>query len=256
MNPLCRATLLATLSCLGFAVPSGAHFQEIIPATDTADKGGPLAVEMTFTHPMDRGPVMDMARPKRVGVKSEAGTEDLTGRIEKRTVEGKGAWSLNYDLKKPGGHVFFVEPQPYWEPAEGKFIIHYSKVVVDAFESGEGWDTMVGFPVEIEPLVRPYGVWAGNVFRGIVRRNGKSVPFAEVEVEWRNDGSLKPPSSAFSTQVIKADGNGVFSYAMPRAGWWGFAALLEADKPMKNPEGKNVPVEIGALIWVRTTDMK
>jgi cobalt/nickel transport protein len=56
--------------------------------------------------------------------------------------------------------------------------------------------------------------------------------------------------------VIKADADGVFSYAMPRAGWWGFAALLEGDEPMKNPQGETVPVETGGLIWVRTRDMR
>jgi len=42
---------------------------------------------------------------------------------------------------------------------------------------------------------------------------------------------------------------------MPRAGWWGFAALIEGDEPMQNPEGQEVPVEQGALIWVRARDM-
>jgi cobalt/nickel transport protein len=111
-------------------------------------------------------------------------------------------------------------------------------------------------PVEIRPLVRPYGVWTGNVFRGVVLRNGKPVPFAEIEVEWMNDGSITPPSDAFITQVIKADASGAFSYAMPRAGWWGFAALVEGDKKMKSPTGKDVPVELGALMWVRAVDMK
>ena len=27
------------------------------------------------------------------------------------------------------------------------------------------------------------------------------------------------------TQTIKADPNGIFTYAAPKAGWWGFAAL-------------------------------
>ena len=43
---------------------------------------------------------------------------------------------------------------------------------------------------------------------------------------------------------------------MPKAGWWAFAALIEGDEPIKNPEGKEVGVELGALIWVKTVDMK
>ena len=74
-------------------------------------------------------------------------------------------------------------------------------------------------------------------------------------MEFINDGSVTPPNDAFITQVIKADANGAFSYTMPRAGWWGFAALLEGDMAMQSPEGADVPVEQGALIWVKATDM-
>jgi cobalt/nickel transport protein len=175
--------------------------------------------------------------------------------LKEKAVDGKSAWTATQVLNEPGVSIFFVEPKPYWEPAEGKYIIHYAKVAVDAYASGEGWDTMIGLPVEIEPLTRPTGLWTGNIFRGVVTKDGKPVPFAEIEVEYVNDGSVEAPNDAFVTQVIKADGNGVFDYAMPRAGWWGFAALLEGDKPMQSPDGKSAPVELGALMWVRATDM-
>jgi len=135
-------------------------------------------------------------------------------------------------------------------------IIHYTKVVVDGLGWGNGWDAVVGFPVEIRPLVRPYGLWTGNLFRGVVEHGGKPVPFAEIEVEWLNDGSVEPPADAFVTQVIRADASGTFSYAMPRAGWWGFAALVEGAEPMTAPDGRPVPVELGALMWVRAVDMQ
>ena len=250
-----RRVLGAALAvCLGTGAAL-AHFQEILPSADVLPEGGPVTVDLVFTHPMEGGPAMDMARPKRVGVKTAAGVTDLLPKIASETVNGKQAWRLAYEFKAPGGALFFVEPQPYWEPAENKYIIHYAKVFVDGFASGEGWDTKVGLPVEIEPLVRPTGLWTGNLFRGLVRKDGKPVPFAEVEVEYVNDGTVKAPNEAFITQVIKADQNGVFSYAMPRAGWWGFAALVDGDKPMKGPDGKPAAVELGGLIWVKATDM-
>jgi cobalt/nickel transport protein len=43
---------------------------------------------------------------------------------------------------------------------------------------------------------------------------------------------------------------------MPRAGWWGFAALVEEDKPGKGPDGKPATTELGGLIWVQAVDMK
>ncbi len=248
----CAAALVLPLA----AAPAAAHFLELIPATEIIAEGsdGTLGLDLTFTHPMERGPVMVMAEPIRFGVVGPAGRTDLKGSLKRVERDGKTAWHADYPIKAPGDYLFFVEPAPYWEPGEGRMIIHYTKVVVDAFGAEEGWDAAVGLPVEIEPLVRPYGLWTGNLFRGLVRKDGKPLPFAEVEVEWRNDGTVPPPEGPFVTQVVKADAGGVFSYAMPRAGWWGFAALTEGGKPMKNPEGKLVPVELGGLIWVRARD--
>jgi cobalt/nickel transport protein len=247
---------LILLGALGaFASPALAHFQEILPSADVLPDGGAVTLSLVFTHPMDRGPTMEMVRPKRFGMLRGGAVTDLSGSLTEQAFDGKSAWTATASLDEPGAAIFFVEPQPYWEPAEGKYIVHYAKVVVDSFASGEGWDAMVGLPVEIAPLVRPTGLWTGNLFRGIVMKGGAPVPFAEIEVEYVNDGSIAAPNDAFVTQVIKADAAGVFAYAMPRAGWWGFAALVEADEPMQSPDGKSVPVELGGLIWVRTVDM-
>lgn len=244
------------VACLGIlAMPAGAHFQELIPSSDVLPEGGPVTLDLVFTHPFEGGPVMSMEKPARVGVRSAGTTTDLLPNLAGKPVSDHSAWTLTHELAEPGAAIFFVEPQPYWEPAEGKYIVHYAKVVVDSYASGEGWDELVGLPVEIQPLTRPTGLWTGNSFSGVVLKQGTAVPFAEIEVEFINDGSVKAPNDAFVTQVIKADANGTFNYTMPRAGWWGFAALLEADEPMNSPEGEEAPVEIGALIWVKATDM-
>ena len=246
--------ILASALVAVAAVPASAHFLELIPSADVLPDGGEVRLELLFTHPMERGPVMEMAAPKRVGVVHRETRSDLTAAVTERKVDGKTAWTVSSKLAEPGAAVFFVEPRPYWEPAEKKWIIHYSKVIVDAFASGEGWAAPVGLPVEIEPLSRPTGLWTGNLFRGLVRAEGKPVPFAEVEVEWMNDGSVEPPNDAFVTQVIKADAGGVFAYAMPRAGWWGFAALVDGPDAT-GPNGEAAATELGGLIWVRATDM-
>jgi cobalt/nickel transport protein len=243
---------------IAFAVlavhPAGAHFQELIPSADVLPEGGRVSVDLLFTHPMERGPVLEMARPKRVGVVTAGKTTDLLAELRSQPVDGKSAWRLETTLSRPGAAVFFVEPTPYWEAAERTWISQSAKVVVDAFASGEGWTALVGLPVEIEPLSRPTGLWTGNLFRGLVRAKGKPVPFATIEVEWVNDGSVTPPNEAFVTQVIRADAGGVFAYAMPRAGWWGFAALV--DGPVaKGPDGAPARTELGGLIWVKATDM-
>jgi len=90
--------------------------------------------------------------------------------------------------------------------------------------------------------------------------NGKPVPYAEVEVEYLNESPdnisvVIPPADPYVTQVVKADANGIFSYAMPKAGWWGFSALSEASWTLKH-DGQEKGVEIGAVYWVKTRDMR
>ncbi|HUS92600.1 MAG TPA: DUF4198 domain-containing protein [Phycisphaerae bacterium] len=250
---------LLVVAVLGLvAAAAWSHFQVLVPSQDNvAPDRRTVELDILFTHPMEDGPVMEMGTPRQFGVLVGGRKTDLLASLKPRKVEGKSAFAASFKVTRPGDHVFYLEPAPYWEPAERKRIVHYTKVVVNAFDQGEGWDAMVGFPVEIEPLVRPYGLWTGNVFRGIVRKNGKPVPFAEVEVEYRNAGrKVAPPCDAFVTQVIKADANGTFCYAMPKAGWWAFAALIDGDEKIKAPDGQDADVEQGGLIWVRTVDMK
>ena len=97
-------------------------------------------------------------------------------------------------------------------------------------------------------------MYKGNLFQGIVKLDKNVVPYAEVEVEYYNeDGKAKAPTDYMVTQTIKADKNGVFSYAVPKSGWWGFAALNTSDKSMKY-KGEEKNIEMGAVIWVKFED--
>lgn len=260
MSPLLKPALAMAVALsagvLG-APPAGAHFQEVIPSPPLLSGDGARGIDLalTFTHPMDNGPVMPMGVPSEVGVLAGGTRTDLTAAARRTMRQGQAAYDLSYAVTAPGDHVFFIRPAPYWEPAEGKMIVHYTKVVVNAHGAEGGWDANVGLPVEIEPLTRPYGLWTGSLFRGVVRHNGQAVPFAEVEVEYRSEGAVSAPTDTHVTQVVKADGAGTFAVTMPRAGWWGLAALVEADEPMTAPTGASVPVELGGLIWVHVDDM-
>jgi cobalt/nickel transport protein len=231
--------------------PAFAHFGMLIPSKATVSQGDPkmLELQISFSHPFEMAG-MDMAKPKAFGVLTGGSKEDLVSTLKPAQVMGKAAWSSQYTIKKPGVYIFYIEPEPYWEPAEDSFIAHYTKVVVPAFGEEEGWDTEVGLKTEIVPLARPYGLYAGNVFQGIVKVDGKAVPYAEVEIEYYNqDHQAEAPTEYMVTQVTKADRNGVFTYAAPKAGWWGFAALNTADFKLKK-DGKDKAVEIGGVLWV------
>lgn len=251
MRPL---PLLALL----LSAPLHAHFLELIPSSPVLGEGNPptLHLDIAFTHPMAGGPAMAMERPAQFGVLANGQRQDLLAALAPVERQGVQSWQADYRVSAPADHIFFVDPAPYWEAGEGIWIRHFTKVVVDTFEAESGWDELVGFPLEIEPLSRPYGLWAGSNFTGLVRREGKPLPWAKVEVEWRNDGSLKSATGPYATQVVKADANGSFSFTAPRAGWWGFAALAEGTEKVPDPQGKPASVELGGGIWVHFREMR
>ncbi|MBB1076290.1 DUF4198 domain-containing protein [Rhodoferax sp. 4810] len=252
-----RPTFIAVLFTALISSTAAAHFQELIPSNEIISTPNERALQFTldFTHPMARGPAMPMAKPKHFGVLIGNRKVDLMAQLTPVQLNNQPAFTAQYTIKQPGDHLFFVEPAPYWEQAEGVMIIHYTKVIVSAYGEESGWDQPIGLPVEIIPLTRPYGLWTGHLMRGVVQYNGQPAPFATVEVEWRNDGSITAPADPFITQVIKTDANGVFAFTMPRAGWWGFAALIPVEQSLPNPDGTLVPVELGGLLWVRTRDL-
>jgi cobalt/nickel transport protein len=247
-------TAVWVLAAAAVLVTSGsalAHFGMLIPSKSTVSQGDPktLNLQASFSHPMEIVG-MEMAKPKAFGVLVGESKEELLAALKPARVMEKQGWAAAYTLKKPAVYTFFMEPEPYWEPAEDCFIVHYTKVVVPAFGDEEGWDREVGLKTEIVPLTRPFGLYAGNVFQGIVMLDGKRVPYAEVEVEFYNEQKrAEAPTEYMVTQVVKSDRNGVFTYAAPKTGWWGFAALNTADFKLKK-DGKDKAVEIGAVIWV------
>jgi len=263
-----KILVFASVVLMALAATANAHFGTIVPSDDiiTQQDSKTLNIEVKFIHPMERH-YMEMAKPKQFGVLVKGQPASLLDAL--KPMKGKAPdqdkeftfWTAQYQIKRPGDYTFFVEPVPYWEPAEDIFIVHYTKVCVNALGLEEGWDQPVGLETEIVPLTRPYGLWAGNIFTGQVLIKGQPVPNAEVEIEYLNEKTpknvtpIKAPADPFVTQVVKADGNGVFSYAMPKAGWWGFAALSEADWKLDH-EGAKKGVEIGAVYWVRTHELR
>jgi len=212
-------------------------------------------LSLLFWHPFE-GIGMDLAKPAKFSVVQNGNHVDLLKTLEAIKTKGHQTWRADYAIKRPGVYVFYMEPTPYWESAEDCFIIHYTKTVVTAFGDDEGWDNEIGLKTEIVPLSKPYGLYAGNVFQGIVKLNGEPVPYAEVEIEHYNkDSKYTAPTDYMVAQTVKADQNGVFTYAVPKAGWWGFAALNTSDKKIRH-EGEEKEVELGAVIWVQFYDMK
>jgi cobalt/nickel transport protein len=278
--------LLATVIVTFGSTVSHAHFQMIYTPKSalTTDEPGKVKLLLVFTHPFEAGHTMDMGAdasgkvspPAAFGVMSFDRKSDKTVKVDllkdlqplefsSLTNKGKG-YSIDYRLAGIGDFLFYLDPAPYYEKSEDKYMRQITKIVLNRGGAPTAWDKPVGLDAEIVPLDKPYALWTGNVFRGVVmKKEGEKmvpVPDAEIEVEYLNhdikgtafDKKAKAtaPQDSFVTQTIKANGQGEFSYAIPKAGWWGFAALA-AGGELKH-DGK--PLSVDAVIWVQAQDMK
>ncbi|MBU1193790.1 MAG: DUF4198 domain-containing protein [Proteobacteria bacterium] len=249
---ICCLTGLVLFFSLNSAM---AHFGMVIPSDNMVMQEDSRRIEMqlSFSHPFEMvGMPLDL--PKAFYVVNNGKKTDLLGSLKKIKIMNDDAYTSSFTVNRPGACSFVMEPVPYWEPAEDCFIIHYTKTVVAAFGDDEGWDAEIGLKTEIVPLSKPFGLYATNVFQGIVKLDGKPVPYAEIEVEYFNqDKKAHAPTDYMVAQTIKADQNGVFTYAAPVAGWWGFAALSTSDEKMMH-EKEEKDIELGAVIWVKFED--
>ncbi len=266
------AAFLAGAAVLSSAAVASAHFQMIYTPEMAMNKGGKIPLKLVFTHPFGAGHTMDMGTPEQFFVVRTRGENapkktDLKEKLKPITwtslTNSGQAYEMEYQARG-GDHAFCLIPEPYWEAADEFYIKQNTKVIVNVGGEPGAWSEPVGLPTEIVPLAKPYDRWTGNVFQGQVLFNGKPVPGAEVEIEFMNhkpeldknafakEGEVEAPQDSFVLQTIFADENGVFTYGIPRAGWWGFAALdLDPDYTYK---GKKCSRD--AVTWIQAKDMK
>ncbi len=263
-----QSLLMAGLIVLALAAPALAHFQMIYTPESALETAGTVDLKLVFTHPFEAGHTMDMGAPEEFFVVRKGKRTDLRGTLQSITWAGLAnsgaAYETSYKLRGMGDNVFCLVPAPYLEQEEGCYIQQITKTVVNTGGFPTDWDAEMGLPAEIVPLDKPYALWTGNVFRGIVKREGKPVPYAEIEVEYMNHAPLmdknafakqeavRAPQDAFVTMTIKADVNGAFTFGIPRAGWWGFCALGVG--PATTFNGKDLSQD--AVIWIQARDMK
>jgi cobalt/nickel transport protein len=254
----------AALACLT-ALPAQAHFQMIYTPNVNLEKAGEIPLLLLFAHPFENGPVMDMAKPEQFFVVNKGKTTDLLGTLAPVTFKGAensaAAFETKYAVKGLGDYVFALVPAPYWEATENHFIHQIAKAYVNQGGAPTDWNKPLGLPTEIVPLNKPTAIVAGSTFSGRVLSKGKPVADAEIEIEYvaaepdlathaAGTPTVKPPPGG--TLVAHTDANGVFTFGIPKAGFWGFAAI--GTGPVKELKGKEV--EQDAVIWIRANDLK
>lgn len=254
-----------------------AHFVVLYTPQTALLRGADLPFHLVFTHVFNGGPTMPMEKPEKFyyvkrQVRHEMSQEtDLLPYLEPidwQAGDGKSvqAWKANIPrdvVRSLGDYQLVVEPKPYFEEEEGLYIQQFTKVMLNVGGVPGNWAETLGLPAEIEALNKPYANWTGAVFRGIVLSDGIPVPYTQVEVEYLNhpldveqnkfqDAALiEAPHPALGAQVLLTNEFGEFSFAMPKAGWWGFAALSVGPEV----EYEGMPLSQDAILWVQATDL-
>ena len=270
-----KITGIVLFLCL-VTMASFAHFQMIYTPSSIVE-GDTVEFKVVFTHPAESGHTMDIGKNEAGEIKGfekfysvhKEKIQDLMPSLKKTTFTTSENTASAYDLvlSKENGYrgggdwVLVAVPHPYFEPAEDAYIQQITKVMINKGDLATDWKNRCaeGYP-EIMPLVKPYDVWVGGIFRGIVLDSkGKPVPNAEIEIEYINyDVDMKEnkfgtaPKTEAAATIIIADKNGNFSFVPHKAGYWGFAALGAGR--VKKFAGKELSQD--AVLWIEAMPVK
>ncbi|QEJ95502.1 DUF4198 domain-containing protein [Treponema phagedenis] len=250
-----------------------AHFQMIYTSSSIIEQNAKSAgFILTFTHPFESGLTMDIGKNEQGEIKGlkefysihKGKKLDLLSMIKESeftSAENKASaytFTLDKDSGFRGGGdwVLVAVPHPYYEASEEGYIQQITKVFINKAGLATDWQTacVKGYP-EILPLVKPYDIWKGSIFRAVVLdSNGKPVPFAEIEFAHINY-DIDMQAKAFTGKakleqagggIILADATGVFEFIPPCAGYWGFSALGVG----KEKEFSGKALSQDAVIWI------
>ena len=273
MKKLVLGTVAATAILTTSAM---AHFQMVYTPNTALEKGKTIEFKHVFTHPFADEHTMDMGKQhdtkkfspiQEFYVINKKKKTDLKNTLKDITFKGNHnsghGYTSKYKARRMGDHVLVMKPAPYYEANEDIYIQQITKTIVNVAGAPTNWDAELGLKAEIVPLTKPYAIWEHGSFTGIVKSNGKVVPYAEIEVEFINrdvdmknnkmgKAKVEAPQDSFVTMGIKANKDGEFTFSIPKAGFWGFCALgVGSDKEYKGKE-----LSQDAVIWVEAREMK
>lgn len=244
-----------------------AHFQMVYTKESALKNAKNIDLNIVFTHPFSGAYTMSMAGVEELYVLNRKKKKDLKNSLKEVVYkdissEGKG-YELKYKARRMGDHMFVMIPTPYFDETTGGYIQQITKSMINIAGIPTDWDSELGLKAEIVPLTKPYAIWAGSNFTGIVKSNGKVVPYAKVDVKYLNrtidtkthtlgKPIIKAPQDAFVNMTIKANKDGEFTFTIPKEGYWGFRAVgVGSDK-----EYKGKKLEQDGVILVQAMEMK
>ena len=258
-----------------FPVSATAHTTTLIPHID---KDGQKSVKVLHFHPSTGSSLMGI----RLGAED---SKDLKGldsifiiheEEEKKlhtvaipdyyTVRGEKRETYTIPINKksgffkPGDYIIVVKHKAHWKKHEDLYRQKVAKLCLNYLGVISYWPNRVlkNMP-EIIPLVQPYNVYAGSLFRAeAVNDEGRRIPHAKIQIEYLNytlgDTELDTTTAGFIKEdigdtIIFTDSNGSFSFVPPREGVWTFT-LVDGDNN-KFIQGKRLEYDSSLSILVK-----
>nr|WP_319516686.1 DUF4198 domain-containing protein [uncultured Cohaesibacter sp.] len=263
MHKLLTGVLLA--SALMVSSAANAHFQLVYTPQVNLQKAGDVPFKLIFWHPFENGHVMDMATPEEFYALFKGKKIDLKESLKPMRFKGSGneadAFDATLKVKRNGDYTVVLKPAPYYEASEDIYIQQITKSYLNKGGIPTDWNEPAGLKTEIIPLNKPTNILTGSTFTGRVVSEGKPVAGAEIEVEYiaatpdmetNTPGEVSVDPAPGGALVAISDEDGYFTFGIPKAGFWGFAAL--GSGPDTEFEGKELSQD--AVIWIRAYDLK
>lgn len=268
-----RTLLLTAGSVMLGAMPATAHFQLVYTPEVNVSQPGAIPVELIFWHPLAAAHAMNMGQPLEffyIHRGERTDILDLLVPMTFRTAQNEAAsFEAEVPLRTAGDYVLTLVAAPYYEAAEDKYIQQIATSYVNRGGLPTDWmNPIEGLPTQILPLNKPTNIIAGSTFTGQVLREGEPIPEIEIEVEYiaappdiATNSATPPVVGEMPGGAINAisDENGYFTFGIPRAGFWGFAALgsgpeTEFVGAESNNEARALSQD--AVIWIRAYDLE
>nr|WP_085444637.1 hypothetical protein [Magnetofaba australis] len=114
--------------------------------------------------------------------------------------DGQRRW-VRAPVQLADDHLFVAQAAPVWSRSDRMWREHAAVLALPARVSVDGWRAPSGAPLSIEPLTRPYGLWAG----GAVSRCGAN--------QWR--ARFRPAHRRRLAQCARVDGGATGAQRRP-----------------------------------------
>lgn len=165
------------------------------------------------------------------------------------------AYEIKINPEEKGDYLLCIEGDDTLNQ-EGKLQKSFAKTVLHV-EKESVWDNFCGFPLEIKPFTRPYGLKRGALFRGQILLEGKPLKEAELEIErlrLKLNIEELPKDSTGEINIplfikkIKTDERGYFYTNFEEEGWWVITAKVL--KGVKVYGNKTYPFQMQTHLWI------